>query len=87
MKKKISIWEVGFFTLISVFSLFFLLTKTEPYNGGFIIIALFYLSFFVFITGVFILWKYFSEKEVLLKKGIIVGAILTALLLLYKIWI
>ena len=87
MKKKIAIWEVGFFTLISLFSLIYILTKTDPYNANFLIIILFYLSFFVFIAGFLTSWRYFSERELTLKRGAIIAAVLTALLLLYKIWV
>ena len=85
---------IGFLTLISLFSLFFIVTNTDPYNINFLSLALFYPSFFIAAAGLFVITGFFLRRLFIIKKiaprlfkasfrqGILLSIILTSFLLL-----
>jgi len=84
-------------TAISLISLLFILFKIDPYNADLIHFILFYLSFFVVITGLFSLAGFYLRKlfiknkipirlfKTSFKQGILISLILTGLLLLWTL--
>lgn len=85
---------ISFLTLISLVSLTFILTNIDPYSTTILNFALFYLSFFVALAGLFILSGFYLRKLFVKKKiayrllrtsfrqGILISLILTGFLLL-----
>lgn len=97
MSVRISVLGISFLTLISLFSLVFILTKVDPYNAEYLIFVLFYLSFFIAVFGLFTLAGFYLRKLLVknkitarlfktsFKQGILISVILTALLFLWRL--
>ncbi len=91
---RISLLGISFLTLISLISLLLIITKIDPYNAELIYYILFYSSFFVAVSGLFILAGFYLRRLFIknrisarlfiaaFKQGIVISLILTIVLLL-----
>ncbi len=98
MRVKIAISGIGFLTLVSISFLIYILINIDPSKTSISNFSLFYLSFFMAISGIFILSGYSIRKginknkelSILFKKsfkqGILISVILTGLLLIQRSW-
>lgn len=94
MRARSFISWIVFLTLISLFSLVYILTNIDPHNATNLTFILFYLSFFIAAAGVFILGGFYLRKLIIkkrtlsrllrvsFKQGILISLILTIFLLL-----
>lgn len=94
--KTFMLW-IGFLTVVSLISLTYILTNTDPYNTTILTFILFYLSFFVAAAGLFILIGFYLRRLFIKNKviyrllrtsfrqGILIAIILTGLLLLWTL--
>ncbi len=98
MSKNTGLSILSIFTLISLVSLIFILFYIDPYSATIWSFILFYLSFLVFLSGIFTLIGYSIRKsfnknknllilfEASFKQGVLISLILTGLLIVQKIW-
>jgi len=94
MKLRVFILGIVLLTLISLASLIFILINIDPYNSTLLNFILFYLSFFIAASGLFILSGFYLRKLIIKNKivfrllktsfrqGILVSLTLTSFLLL-----
>jgi len=94
MKLRVFILGIVLLTLISLASLIFILINIDPYNSTLLNFILFYLSFFIAASGLFILSGFYLRKLIIRNKivfrllktsfrqGILVSLTLTSFLLL-----
>ena len=98
MRVKIAISGTGFLTLVALGFLIYILINIDPSETSVFNFSLFYLSFFIAISGIFVLAGYSIRKginknkelSILFKKsfkqGILISVILTGLLLVQRGW-
>lgn len=88
---------IGLLTVISLVSLTYILIKIDPYETTIWVFILFYLSFFIAAAGFFILTGFYLRKlfiknkvihrllKTSFRQGILIAAILTGLLLVWRL--
>ena len=98
MRVKIDSSGIGFLTLAGMGLLVYILINIDPNKASIFNFSLFYLSFFIAVSGLFILSGYGIRKSIIknkalsilfkksFKQGILISIILTGLLLFQRGW-